>query len=197
MRVNIVLAMHGSPPRDFPRDELAEFFRLHAQVESGTAEGGEPAGAAARHAELHTKMRTWPRSKANDPYFVASYDLGERLAQITGHGVIVGFNEFCSPSVDEVLAEGAARADTVIVVTTMTTRGGEHSEADIPAAIERVRQRYLATRFSYLWPVDVDSVADFLAAQVERHMAGHPCGLPRSRRPLAARRDANLWRYEE
>ena len=32
MKIIIVLAVHGTPPRDFPREELAEFFRLHSHI---------------------------------------------------------------------------------------------------------------------------------------------------------------------
>lgn len=34
MKSVIVLAMHGSPPRDFPRADLAEFMSLHGRLEA-------------------------------------------------------------------------------------------------------------------------------------------------------------------
>jgi sirohydrochlorin ferrochelatase len=46
------------------------------------------------------------------------------------------------------------------------TRGGEHSEVDIPAAIERARARHPGVAFVYVWPFETAAVARFLAAQV-------------------------------
>lgn len=37
MRSVIVLAMHGAPPRDLPRDELAEFINLHLRIEQASS----------------------------------------------------------------------------------------------------------------------------------------------------------------
>ena len=56
----------------------------------------------------------------------------------------VGFSEFCTPSPDEALDQPAARgAKKAVVITPMTTAGGEHSEVDVPAAIERAQERHL------------------------------------------------------
>jgi CbiX protein len=54
------------------------------------------------------------------------------------------------------------------VVTPMMTRGGEHSEADIPMAIARARSRHPSVRFQYAWPFAPAEVAGFLAMQIHR-----------------------------
>lgn len=164
----IVLAMHGAPPKDFPRREAGELFQLHAQLEH--VRGPERAALERRYAELDAKMRAWPRTRENDPFSAGSEDLGAALARASGREVIVGYNEFCAPGLDEVLDQAAARAGTVIVVTAMMTRGGEHSEVDIPEAVARARGRHPAVRFEYVWPLEAASVAGFLTEQIHRQM---------------------------
>jgi sirohydrochlorin cobaltochelatase len=164
----IVLAMHGVPPSDFPRLELGEFFALHARFEHA---GPAVAPAFSRCQELEKKIRGWPRSAENDPYYVASFELARELSAAAGVEVIVGFNEFCAPGLDDALGRAVASgARRVVVVTPMMTPGGEHSEQDIPAAIERARKRSPGVEFDYAWPFAANAVAEFLATQVARHL---------------------------
>lgn len=163
--INIVLAMHGAPPNDFPRQEVAELFALHGRLEH--AAGPERAALERRFDELHAKMRAWPRTAENDRFWAASLEMAQALRRETGHSVVVGFNEFCAPSLDEALDEAAAQgARQIVVLTPMMTRGGEHAEADIPAAIHRAQERHPQVRFEYAWPFPTDEIARFLAAQV-------------------------------
>jgi sirohydrochlorin cobaltochelatase len=162
----IVLAMHGVPPTDFPRTELSEFFTLHARF-AHAPPGADP--ARKRYEELASRVCDWPRTDTNDPYHEASLELAHELALVTGHRILVGFNEFCGPTVDEALDRAAATgADRVMVVTPMMTRGGEHSEKDIPAAIARARTRHPGVTFIYVWPILGEDVARFLAEMVAR-----------------------------
>ena len=144
----IVLAMHGVPPRDFPAAELSEFFGLHARIEAGGH--GVPPAQRDRYRALEQRLRAWPRTPANDPFHAASMGLAANLARETGLEVIVGFNEFCGPSLDEALAAAAARrAGRVVAVTPMLTQGGEHAERDIPEAIDRARAAHPGAEFLY------------------------------------------------
>ena len=59
----IVLVMHGEPPKDFPKDEFADFFGLQAQLELGGTLGVK---RHQRYADLDAKMRAWPRSAENE-----------------------------------------------------------------------------------------------------------------------------------
>lgn len=150
----IVLAMHGVPPLDFPARDLGELMALHALTDHGGARGRE----------LEARMRAWPRGPENDPYWWASRQLGEALEREIGDPVIVGFNEFCDPTVEEAIQSAAALATTeILVLTPMLTRGGVHSERDIPAAIARARESDPGLRITYVWPVGVGAVARFLA----------------------------------
>jgi sirohydrochlorin cobaltochelatase len=158
--------MHGAPPHDFPQSEVAELFSLEGRLARAT--GPEREALERRHLALDEKVRNWPRTAGNDPFWAASLALGEELARATGDEVLVGFNEFCTPSLDEALDRAASReADQVLVVTPMMTRGGEHSEVDIPAAVDAARARHPAASFTYVWPFDPPQVARFLAAQID------------------------------
>ena len=119
--------------------------------------------------ELHDKVRSWPRTPANDPFFTGSLALALQLEQASGLPVILGFNEFCAPSLDEALEQATLGAERVLVITPMMTRGGEHSEQDIPECIRRVQCHHPQANIQYIWPFDVNEVARFLAEQVTRH----------------------------
>lgn len=169
MRVTIVLAMHGVPPSDFPRHETGELFRLHSQLERAT--GPEREALKQRHDELEEKMRSWPRNAENDPFYGGSQELAAHLAGVTGCEVIVGFNEFCGPSVEEAIEQAVSQgAEKVITITPMMTRGGEHSERDIASAVTAAQCRHPEIPMVYAWPFEVSEVAAFLAAQTNRFM---------------------------
>jgi sirohydrochlorin cobaltochelatase len=163
----IVLAMHGAPPNDFSPCELSEYFNLHMQLEQ--MRGPQHATLEARYAELDAKIRAWPRTAENDPFYAGSLALAQQLRQAAGHEVIMGFNEFCAPSLDEALDQAAVQLpDKVIAITPMMTRGGAHSEHDIPVAIQRAQARHPSINFIYVWPFDLSAAANFLAAQIDR-----------------------------
>ncbi len=167
MKTIIVLAMHGAPPDDFSKLQVVLLVGLHMSMEHTT--GPLHALLERYHTKLDAKIRTWPRSAQNDRFYSASNELAAQLGQVTGCKVIVGFNEFCAPSLDEALDQAAAQgADRIVVVTPMMTPGGEHSEEDIPAAIRRAEGRYPGVRFVYAWPFEVDDVARFLGARIEQ-----------------------------
>jgi sirohydrochlorin cobaltochelatase len=167
MKTVIVLAMHGSPPLDFPGEDLAEFFTLHARFEHAPVPAAS--AAAVRYCELETKMRRWPRSPANDPFHAGSERLVSELGKACGCEVILGFNEFCAPTLDEALDQAAEGApDRVVVITPMMTPGGEHSERDIPASIGRARKRHPGMTYVYAWPFPVADVAEFLASHISK-----------------------------
>jgi len=168
MKTIVVLAMHGAPPNDFPQRETAELFGLHARLEAGHVAGPERDALERRYTELDARMRAWPRTAQNDPFWAGSQELAEHLGKASGYEVTVGYNEFCAPTLDDALDQAATHGNRVIVVTPMTTRGGEHSEVEIPAAIQRARERHPEIGIIYAWPLDVAAIAQFLAAQVAR-----------------------------
>jgi len=144
---------------------MAEFFGLHARMEAG-GHGMQPAQRE-RYRALDERMRAWPRTPANDPFHAASLELAARLSRETGLETVVGFNEFCGPSLDGAFCAAAARGTgKVIVVTPMLTRGGEHAGSDIPEAIARARDVHPGVEFVYAWPFEDAAVVRLLADQV-------------------------------
>jgi sirohydrochlorin cobaltochelatase len=173
MKLVVVLAMHGVPPKDFPRPELSELFALHGQVKQAT--GAQREALQRRHDAIEDRMRAWPRTPQNDPFHAGSLALAEHMSRALGAEVVVGFNEFCGPSIDEALDAAVARgADRIAVITPMMTSGGEHSEKDIPHAIARAQARHPQVPMVYAWPFDMPAVAAFLAAQITRTLESVP-----------------------
>jgi sirohydrochlorin cobaltochelatase len=162
----IVLAMHGEPPNDYPGEELGEYFRLHAQVEMGRLQDPQQ---RRRYAELDARIRNWPRTAENDPFYVGSQAMADQLRKASGKQVIVGFNDFCGPSIDEALEQAASRRpEKVVVITPMMTPGGRHSELEIPVSVSRAQEIYPDIDISYIWPLDLSAIGQFLAVQIER-----------------------------
>lgn len=169
MKKVIVLAMHGMPPKDFPMKEKMEFFKLHSQVEA--MRDKMPGLILKRHDDLEMKMRQWPRTSENDPYHFASEELAEFLRKEMECPVYVGFNEFCDPTLDKALEHAAIQApDKVIIITPMMTRGGEHSEIDIPEAIKRAKEKFPDIDFTYIWPFNTMDIAKFLSEQIRLNL---------------------------
>jgi len=165
MKTVIVLATHGMPPADFPREELAEFFMLQSTIEAGKS-GGQKS-MRDRYAFLDNKIRNWLRNEQNDPFHAASRDLATRLSRESGREIVVGYNEFCAPTIDEALQSAADKnANRIIVVTPMMTRGGKHAEGDIPAAIGKFRKLHPEIEVIYAWPFDTAEVAKFLSDHI-------------------------------
>jgi len=164
MKTCILLAVHGAPPSDFPRQELAEYLGLHARAEH--AAGPREPGIEDRHAALEAKIRAWPRTPSNDPFHAGSLRIAAELEKASGLPVVVGFNEFCGPSLGDALDRASAAFEKVVVVTPMLTSGGAHAQADIPAEIGRAQGRHPKTRYLYAWPFPAAEVGAFLAARV-------------------------------
>ena len=106
MNTSVVLAMHGAPPRDFPKKEMMELFGLHLRL---TVAG-----------EDERAVKTSP--------------------------------------------------DKIIVATPMMTRGGEHSEKDIPETLRRAQKMYPDIKIVYAWPYDVREVARFLSEHIKNFL---------------------------
>jgi sirohydrochlorin cobaltochelatase len=167
MKSVVVLAMHGSPPRDFPRPELVEFMSLHSKMEALPV-SNSPA-LKSRYEELDQKMRSWPRTSQNDSFFVSSQDIAAQLMRDSGLEVFLGFNEFCAPGLDEAMESAASSgAERIFVITPMMTRGGEHSEKDIAQAVKQAQERHTDIKVVYAWPFETCEVSEFLAFHLKK-----------------------------
>lgn len=160
-----MLAMHGTPPKDFPKTDRKELFEIRAALKHAAPPSKE---LLARHDFLDQKMRLWPRTKENDPFHFGSMELGRELATQSKFQVIVGFNEFCDPDLDKAIREAVMRSEGKVLVTTpMMTRGGSHSKRDIPATIAGVQKDFQKTEIVYAWPFPLSEIAGFLSAQIQ------------------------------
>ena len=89
--------------------------------------------------------------------------------------MLVAFFEFCAPSIEEAIGDAVAGgAEKVVVITTMMTPGGSHSEIDIPRSIEAARRRFPNTRIVYAWPYSTDLLVRTFAEQIDAFEAGRP-----------------------
>lgn len=175
MKEVVVLVMHGAPPLDFPVEEMREYFMLLARLsEEHThhhAETGDPEQdeMISRFIQLEGKMRNWPRTPENDPFFAGSEALARALHNVAKLDVVLGFNEFCGPSLEQALDIAVSNgAERVIAVTPMMTAGGEHAEHEIPAILAKAEQKHPSVNFVYAWPYPTEDVARFLSEQVGR-----------------------------
>ena len=167
MKTVVLLVAHGVPPNDFPPQERGEFFGLSGRLQR--ASGEEKEKLLARQKELDRKMRNWPRTPANDPFHTASLELAENLAAETGAEVVPAFNEFCAPDIDTALDRAASSgAERIVVVSTMMTRGGGHSEEEIGEAAEKGKEKYPGIEIIYAWPYESREVARFLAGHIRK-----------------------------
>ena len=124
MKSVVVLAMHGAPPKDVPRLQVALSVGLHMWLEH--AAGPFRRLIERYHDRLDARIRTWPRTAENAPFHAASQALATRLGQELGLEVIMGYNEFCAPSLDEALAAGdeGFRARSVARLEARKREGG-------------------------------------------------------------------------
>ena len=170
-RIAVVLAGHGVPANDCPPELVGEMMGLEWR-KGGPGDAETQQRIHARVKELDAKIRNWPRDNGNDPYRDGLEELAEVFKPLLpGTMFAIGYNEFCAPSVPEaiesVIQAGATR---VLVVPTMMTPGGVHSEKDIPREIEKMRQSYPEVQLDYVWPFELKDVAVLLSTHVQKKL---------------------------
>jgi sirohydrochlorin cobaltochelatase len=160
----VVLIGHGGIAKGTPPDLVSELRRLAAERQRS----GQMV-VSHREAELDRQIRNWPRTPETDPYKIGVEALARALAPLLGNRrLVVAYNEFCAPSIDEAIDSLVEEQfERITLVTTMYTRGGTHAEFEIPELVAAARNRHPRTRIEYAWPFDTDLIADFLS----RHLA--------------------------
>lgn len=161
-RRGVILVGHGGVPKDYPRPRLMQLKALEARRRAAAAEPG------AEETQLEHEIRHWPRTAESDPYRAGIEALAARLRPLLdGADLVVAYNEFCAPTVEEAAEQlVAAGIRSIRVVPSMLTPGGVHSEVEIPESLERVRRSHPELEIRYAWPFDLDRVAAMLAEQV-------------------------------
>ncbi len=156
-RSAVVLVGHGSVPADVPRPLVQRLRALEAERRST---GGKMSD---EEHDLDAKIRRWPRTPATDPYKAGVEAIAEVLRGRVGN-VVVAFNEYCAPSLEQAVTELVRTGAThITIVTTMLTPGGVHSEVEIPETVQALQKAYPDVFLRYAWPFDLDSVARLLA----------------------------------
>jgi sirohydrochlorin cobaltochelatase len=159
----VILVGHGAAAKDCPRELVTRLKALEAQRQR-TGEG-----PSQEEIELDTRVRRWPRTPQNDPYKAGLQALADHLRpMLNGLLLEVAYNEFCTPTLEEVVErfiEGDVRQ--IFVIPSMMTPGGVHSEVEIPAILKRLQVHYPAVQFRYLWPFDLASVARLLSEHLD------------------------------
>jgi len=161
----VILVGHGGLPSDIPNDVVEKFMRLH---KSRVKVGGE---ASEQELELDRTIRRWERTPESDPYKSGLELLANHMEPLLkGFTLKTAYNEFCYPTIEEAVEELAAEnVSKIILVTTMITRGGSHSEREIPEELDGLRNKFKDIDIKYAWPFDMDTFALFLATHVKVH----------------------------
>ncbi len=160
----ILLVGHGGVARDCPPAVASEWKRLEsARRREGRAE------PCARELELDGVLRSWPRTPENDPYYFGLSHVREHLQSLHPDRLVrLSFNEFAGPSVTEALDQLVEDgAQSIVVISTMLTPGGFHSECEIPEEVELARARHVGLSIRYVWPVPESVFAGFLSGLIE------------------------------
>jgi sirohydrochlorin cobaltochelatase len=155
----LVIVGHGAPPSDVPRELVT---RLKA-LEGRRRATGSPMSDEER--ALDDQIRRWPRTPETDPCVEAL--AAEVRHQAPDREVVIAYNEFCAPSLEDAvhaLVAGGFRA--IDVVPTMFTKGGVHSEVEIPETLEALRESHPGVEIRYAWPFDAGAVARLLLETV-------------------------------
>ena len=159
IRQGVILVGHGGLPKDCPREVIQQFKQLERERKAS----GQPATAQER--DLEKQIREWPRTPENDPYKAGLEQLAERLEPLLdGAPLVLAYNEFCAPTLEDAVADLAGRGiSRITVVPSMLTPGGSHSEIEIPEILDDLRIRHPALDIRYAWPTNLDLLAGMLA----------------------------------
>ena len=160
----VVLVGHGAVARDCPREWVTRLKALEARRRAS----GGPMSTEER--ELDARVRRWPRTAQTDPYGAGLAALAAHVRrQLDGRLFAVAYNEFCAPTIEEAVdALVASGAGEVLVVPSMLTPGGVHSEIEIPDVLAHLRARYPDLTLRYAWPFDLERIAAMLVEHLGR-----------------------------
>jgi sirohydrochlorin cobaltochelatase len=160
----LVLVGHGAIAKDCPRDLVRQLKALEGRRQT-TGMPPTPEEKA-----LADRIRRWPRTPTNDPYGAGCEQLLRLLRPLLPEMTLkVAYLEFSAPALEEVV-EDLRRTDvsTVLVVPSMMTPGGIHSEIDIPQIVDQLQMAYPEMTLRYAWPFDLTKIAQLMADHVQQ-----------------------------
>ena len=159
----VILVGHGGLPSDIPSEIVEKFMRVH----KGRIKSGGP--ITQQEVELDSSIRKWKRTPKNDPYKTGLETLASHMEPMLEDYVLkTAYNEFCYPAIEDAVEELVKENVTnIVIVTTMITRGGSHSENEIPEELSALRIKHPEIDIQYAWPYDMDVFASFLTTHVK------------------------------
>ena len=158
----VLLVGHGGWPSDCPEELAGKLKRLESKRRK------DKSPPSKEEIELDGVVRAWPRTPETDPYKYGLESLASRLAEhLPGHSMGLAYNEFCDPTIgraaSRLVQEGA---NTIIIVSTMFTPGGSHSEYEIPEEMEELRHKHPGITLKYAWPYNLSQVSTMLVEHI-------------------------------
>ena len=159
----LILVGHGGLPSDIPSEMVEKFMRIHkGRIKSGSS-------ITDQELELDGTIRRWNRTEETDPYKFGLDSLASRMKLfLPEHIIQTAYNEFCFPTIEQAVGDLVEKeVSNISVVTTMITRGGSHSEIEIPEEIKALQLKNKETVIQYAWPFDINSFALFLSTHVK------------------------------
>jgi len=158
----VILIGHGGLPSDIPKELVEDFMKVHKQrVRMKTP-------ITSKEKDLESIIRSWERTPESDPYKSGLEKLAAHLApKLENYILKTAYNEFCFPSIEQAADQLAEKNVTeVILITTMITPGGSHSEMEIPEEVDELRLKYPNMNFQYAWPYDLDIFSNLLSDHI-------------------------------
>ena len=159
----VILVGHGGLPSDIPSEVVEKFMRVH----KGRIKSGGP--ITDQEIELDTTIRKWDRTPENDPYKTGLESLASHMEpMLEGYILKTAYNEFCYPGIEDAIDElSKENVKKIVLITTMITRGGSHSEIEIPEELSDISVKYPGIDIQYAWPYDMDVFASFLSTHIK------------------------------
>jgi sirohydrochlorin cobaltochelatase len=158
----VILIGHGGLPSDIPKQVVEDFMKVHKQrIRMKTP-------ITSQEKNLESIIRNWERTPESDPYKSGLEKLAAHLAPKLEHCILkTAYNEFCFPSIEQAADQLAEEnVKEVILITTMITPGGSHSESEIPEEVDALRLKYPNMNFQYAWPYDLDIFSNLLSDHI-------------------------------
>ncbi len=160
----LVLVGHGAVAKDCPRDLVRQLKALEGQRQ---ASGAPP---TPEEKVLEDRIRHWPRTPANDPYGAGCEQLIRTLHPLLPDMTLkLAYLEFSAPTLEEAIDDlQQTGITTVLVMPSMMTPGGVHSEVDIPQIVDQLQTVYPEMTLRYAWPFDLTKIAQLMADHVQQ-----------------------------
>lgn len=112
------------------------------------------------------KLRSWPRTEKNDPYWAGVHKVADQIKNLHPHNpLLVVFNEFCAPTLEQgiqTLIE-QHQVNKIVIFSSMIMPGGSHAEKEIPEEVNRMRSKFPNKEFHYIWPYPMENLAHFFS----------------------------------